>query len=98
MRSRTRDTVCWLFDGTRHGGRYNKRGGLSDRGHDPGFAEALDDDSDFNFRLGYGAVSWRWQWPSTPLGVEPGWRTSATAAHRSVAVTGPMKLARTTPA
>ena len=37
------------------------------------------------------------QRPRPGSGDEPGWRSSATAAHRSVAEAGPMKLAPTTP-
>src|SRR4029450_8213179 len=36
-------------------------------------------------------------WSQPSVGNEPGARTSATVAHRSVAVTGPRKLACTTP-
>ena len=36
-------------------------------------------------------------WSQPPAGSEPGSRSSATLAHRSVAVTGPTNVARTTP-
>ena len=44
------------------------------------------------------AIGCWWRSQPPPWSIDPGWRASATAAHRSVAVTGPRKLACTAPA